>query len=210
MKAQSGIFSQEWTVGVNGGLTLSKISFNPKIPQNQLIQSVGGVTVRYISEKNFGLQAELNYALRGWDEKNDTIYLNRYRRQLAYLELPLMTHLYFDLSKQLRLVFNLGPQIGYNLSEKNLIEPEIFESQHYQTYYEKPRIENRFDYGIVFGGGLELRTGIGSFILDGRYYFGLSDIYKVENKADMQRSSNQVLEFKVTYLAPWGFFHKSR
>jgi hypothetical protein len=53
--------------------------------------------------------------------------------------------------------------------------------------------------------GFELRTGIGNFILDGRYYFGLSDIYNNAKADDFQASSNQVIGVKLTY-----FFNSAR
>ena len=44
------------------------------------------------------------------------------------------------------------------------------------------KIQNKFDYGITGGGGVELRTKkAGSFIVEGRYYFALSEIYKTTN-----------------------------
>jgi hypothetical protein len=193
-------FQPEWAFGVNGGATFSKMRFYPKIPQDLLIQGEGGITLRYISEKHFGIQCELNYSLRGWTEQTDTItHFNKYARSLTYLELPLMTHLYFDLGKRVRLVFNVGPQIGYYLSEKTLKKEINTTSGEYLEYYDQ-HVQQKFDYGIGGGMGFETRTGIGSFILEGRYYFGLSDIFR-SSKADyLQASSSQTIEIKLTYL----------
>lgn len=195
-------FKPEWGFGFNGGVTLSSLSLSPNVQQEMLMQYVGGITVRYISERNFGLQGELNYSLRGWQEKEDELVTqNRFAKQYAYLELPIMTHIYFDLGKRVRLIFNLGPQISYCLNEKTLIRElkgaawdEIYPDYYYMD------MQIPFDYGIVGGGGFELRTGIGNFILDARYYFGLSNVFK-DSKSDLfQRSSNQVINIKLTYL----------
>jgi hypothetical protein len=198
--SQKDEFQPEWAFGVNSGSTFSKMRFYPRIPQDLLIQGEGGITVRYISEKYFGIQCELNYSLRGWTERTDTITLfNEYARSLAYLELPLMTHLYFDLGKRVRLVFNVGPQVGYYLNEKILKKEINTVSGEYPGYYDQ-KVQKKFDYGIGGGMGFETRTGIGSFILEGRYYFGLSDIFR-SSKADyLQASSPQVIEIKLTYL----------
>ena len=198
--AQENTFQPEWRFGVNGGITLSRVGFSPSIPQIQLLQETGGLTVRYLSESNFGLQAELNYSMRGWKQDTDTIqYLYHYARSLAYLELPVLTHIYFDLGKHLRLIFNLGPQIAYHLSEK-ILEKDEPQSEYFE-YFDKT-IQNRFDYGITGGGGLELRTAIGSFILEGRYYYGLSDIFKNDRSERFQSSHNQVIGVKMSYLLP--------
>ena len=205
--AQQNDFQKEWAFGANAGLTLSKVSFYPSMPQDLLYQGTGGFTVRYISESQFGIQAELNYSLRGWTEKTDTVNrFNEYSRSTSYLELPIMTHIYFNMGKRARLVFNLGPQLGYYVGEKTLkaeIDPRLDGLPEYDYYNTK--IQQPFDYGLVGGMGFELRTGAGSFILDGRYYFGLSDIFN-NTKADrFQSSSNQIIGIKLSYL-----FNKNR
>ncbi|MDH8701289.1 hypothetical protein M2138_000630 [Dysgonomonadaceae bacterium PH5-43] len=214
-------FKPELSYGINGGITLSKVRFVFSVPQDNFIQPQGGITVRYISEKNFGLQAELNYSLRGWKERTDSLHVNKYTRSVGYLELPLMTHIYFNISKRFRGVFNIGPQIGYYLGEatkeKVLYPPNssvqflengnvivssknnnVEENDAPSYYYQD--IQRKFDYGIVGGGGLELQTGIGNFILEGRYYFGLSDIFNNKRSDYFQTSSNQVISIKLSYL----------
>jgi hypothetical protein len=206
--AQDPEFQPEWTFGVNAGVTLSKVSFNPRVSQNLLIQEEAGLTARYISEKNFGIQVELNYSLRGWKERTDSvIHPNQYCRSLAYLELPVMTHIYFGLGKRARMIFNLGPQIGYNLSEKVVERMIVSSPNEVPVYYGKTPMHNsdydvqhKFDYGIAVGTGLEIRTGVGNFILEGRYYFGLSDIFNSSKGDYFQASSNQVIGVKLTYL----------
>jgi len=196
-------FTPEWSYGVNGGVTFSKVGFNSyiSVPQTYLRQFSGGVAVRYISESHFGIQVELNYSQRGWKELTDTIHLNRYARSVAYLELPVMTHIYFNLAKRVRLIFNLGPQFGYYLSEKEL-EKEIVVSPDpdYDTTYYEDRIQKHFDYGLKGTMGLEFRTKAGSFVLDGRYYFGLSDIFNNAKKDWFQASNNRVIGVNLTYF----------
>ncbi|GHT71077.1 hypothetical protein FACS1894155_07330 [Bacteroidia bacterium] len=209
-------FKTEWSFGANGGITLSKISFNPIIKQDMLLQYAGGLTARYISEKNVGIQVELNYSLRGWKEKHDSINiyktgfpisvpddsmkLAKYSRSLSYLELPIMTHIYFDMSSRMRIIFLLGPQLGYYLSEK-VIDSELTTGSSLSDppYYEL-KVQRKFDYGLTGGMGFELRTGVGSFVIDGRYYFGLSDIFSNHKSDYFQASSNQVISVKLSYL----------
>ncbi|MDR3060488.1 MAG: PorT family protein [Dysgonamonadaceae bacterium] len=209
-------FKTEWAFGANGGITLSKISFNPIIKQDMLFQYAGGLTARYISERNVGIQVELNYSLRGWKEKHDSIdiykttfsvsvpddsmKLPKYSRSLSYLEIPVMTHIYFDMGSRMRIIFLLGPQLGYYLNEK-IVDSELVTnlSSTLPPYYEK-KVQRKFDYGLTGGMGFELRTGIGSFVVDGRYYFGLSDIFSNHKSDYFQASSNQVISVKLSYL----------
>jgi len=198
--SQTDVFTPEWSYGVNGGITFSKVGFNSvvSVPQQLFSQYSGGITIRYISENHFGILGELNYSLRGWKERTDTVHLNRYTRSIAYLELPLMTHIYFNLGKHLRFMINLGPQIGYYIGAKE-IEREVNDNGEDTSYYDIP-VQHALDYGLKGTMGLEFLTKAGSFILDGRYYFGLSDIFN-STRADLfQASHNQIIGVNLTYL----------
>ena len=200
-------FRSEWSLGVNAGASFSKMRFvnnraNTRVPQELLNQFSGGVVVRYISEKHFGIIGELNISQRGWkDEKDDEFYFNTYSRSLTYIELPLLTHIYFDLGKRVRFVFNVGPQVGYNIGDK-VLERIIPPGSEAKEYYDM-KIDRKFEYGIKGCLGLELRTGIGSFILDGRYYYGLSDVFDNSRDDYFQASSNQILGVNLSYLIPF-------
>lgn len=219
--AQKTDFKPELSVGVNGGVTLSNMRFVFYIPQSTLLQGQGGITVRYIAEKNFGLQAELNYSLRGWREQIDDIRINKYARSIRYLEFPLLTHIYYTMGKRFRGLFHIGPQVSYYLGEST-IEREVYAPDSpilfnggnrvtvttgnteisykgIPSYYSQ-KIQRKFDYGITGGAGFELRTGIGSFALEGRYYFGLSDIFNNELADYFQASSHQVISIKLSFL----------
>jgi len=205
-KSQTDIFRKEWAFGPNGGFNYSRVHFFPSVAQDMLQQHGGGISIRHVSENHFGIQGELNYSLHGWKEKTDTVTnLSEYSRSLAYIEMPVMTYLYFNMGKRARLVFLAGPQIGYNIGEKILKEnlvasdsDEDFERKK-QEYYHK-EVQRPIDYGITGGMGFELRTGVGNFILDGRYYFGLSDFFNNKRSDYFQASSNQFISVKMTYL----------
>lgn len=197
-------FTPEWTVGINGGATLSRVNFSPKVFQESLQQFQIGASFKYLTEKNFGLQGELNLSQRGWKEKKDSVPEHQFTKELLYLELPLMTHIYFDMGSSSRMVFNLGPQFSYHLSDKIKVSDVHYEPG--QSFPDGEPIQyitptqTKIDWGLVVGGGLELRTGIGSFVVEARYYYGLSDIYKNAKKEYYGVSSNQVLNLKLTYF----------
>jgi hypothetical protein len=210
--AQTNIFEPEFSFGINAGTTLSNVSFvrnkGGVRPQKMFLQHVGGGSIRYISEKNFGLQGELNYSQRGWSEDGgDDFPGHKYAYSLGYLEAPLFTHMYFNTGKRGRIIFNLGPQISFlvneGVSESDIRYPpptmdEEKPDSNEDFYYGKS-INKKFDWGLCGGAGFELRTGFGSFVLDGRYYFGLSDIFN-NSKAEFSRSSNRIISIKLTYF----------
>jgi len=55
-------------------------------------------------------------------------------------------------------------------------------------------------YGITGGAGLELRTKAGNFLVEGRYYYALSDFYKSTKKDYFSRSAHGTIVAKITYL----------
>jgi hypothetical protein len=201
---EENTIQRNWSYGVNGGMTSSVVNFAPKVYQTRLNQSTGGFSIRYISENHFGLHGELNLSQRGWRENKDSLPEHKYTMSLLYAELPLLTHVYFDLGTRVRIIFNLGPQISYLLSEKVKENQVVFENPNIPDetkpiqYTVNP--QNRFDWGLAGGGGFELRTGIGSFVLEGRYYYGLSDIYKNRPADFYAGSANQVTMIKLTYF----------
>ena len=61
------------------------------------------------------------------------------------------------------------------------------------------KAQKKIDYGITAGMGVEIRTGIGNFALEGRYYMGFGDIYNNKKQDPYSRSANRVISAKLTY-----------
>lgn len=194
-------FKKELSVGASFGTTFSKVSFAPsKVQQKMKLGYMGGVSVRWISEKNLGLQAELNFAQYGWEENFEKQPEYKYSRTINYIELPILTHIYFG-NNRFRAFLNLGPKIGFAFGEKtnenlNGASPNLENTQH------DMKVEQKFDWGLCGGPGIELRTGIGMFIIEGRYYYALGDIFKSRQEDYFSKSSSQVISAKVTYMLP--------
>ncbi len=202
-------FKGELYFGAGGGAMVSNVDFSPTIPQTFKVGMLGGVSAKYISQKHLGLLAEVNFAQRGWKEDYDTSTGFVYNRTLNYLEVPLMTHVYFG--NRTRFILNLGPQVSFLLGGKDTMSPELADDLAARRQ-ENPEARigeqyapmdslNKVDYGLVGGIGMELKTGIGVFDLEGRYYFGLGDIFNSRRtkQAYFSRSAARVIEAKLTY-----------
>ena len=62
-------------------------------------------------------------------------------------------------------------------------------------------VQRKFDYGIVVGAGIELSMPkVGHFILEGRYYYGLGDIFDNSKSDFFGRSNFGQIVVKATYL----------
>jgi hypothetical protein len=206
--AQEKKFNPHFVVGASFGTTFSGVSFLPKVQNGMLLGYTGGLVGRYDSEKNVGIQVELNFAQQGWEEEFFSADYS-YSRVMNYIELPLLTHIYFG-NENFKVFFNLGPKVGYALSEKTHTSdnytPDFdqeYEENHPLVQHDIP-IQNKLDWGLCGGPGIELRTKAGYFVLEGRYYYGLGNIFKSKKVDPFPQSSPNVISVKLAYLVSFG------
>ena len=191
----------EFSAGVSGGTTFSSVTFSPKVPQENLMGMTFGLTGRMTMAKYVGLQVEVNFAQQGWKEKYDERPELSYIRRMNYLQLPFYTHVQFG-GDNVKGFINAGPQIGYLIGESTKDElngetPGSVNEQH-SLYAQK-----KFEWGISGGAGIEVRSGIGYFILEGRYLYSFGDIYSTTRADNFSKASGQTITVKVSYLIPF-------
>lgn len=207
---QVGEHRNDLAIGVSGGYTLNRISFSPTIKQKWHGGYNGGLTIRYTCEKYFSalcaLQAEVNYAQLGWRENIETSN-DTYLRTMNYVQVPLLARLAWGREEGgVQAFLALGPQLGYCLGESEERGGEWSEAtlslrpNHVTMQYDMP-VGKRFEYGITGGLGIEINTRhAGHFILEGRYYYALSDIYPNGKKDIFGRSANGAIYARCAYL----------
>jgi hypothetical protein len=180
-----------------------------------------GLSFKYTCEKYFktycSVYAELNYARIGWKESildvNDKPVINpttgvaeAYQRDINYIQLPVFAHLAWGKERKgLQFFFQAGPQFGYMLNESTktnftIADRNTTDRANQTCAQDTMAVENKFDYGIIGGGGVEIRTGIGHFVAEARYYFGLSDFFNSTKKDYFSRSAHSYITAKLTYL----------
>lgn len=197
-------FKRELLVGAKAGISIPSMAFSPVIEQNTWVGYTAGIAMRYTEEKLFGLIVEANITQRGWDEYFEYDPY-QYRRTLTYLEIPFLSHIYFGSDKVHGFV-NLGPQLGVLIGENRTANfdthnlPSFSNPNTIKESYELP-VKNILDYGIAGGLGVELRLNRNIFVLEGRYYFGLGDIFG-NNKADVfsGSSANRGILVSLSYM----------
>lgn len=206
--AQVGDPRNTLSIGVSGGMGTSQVSFVPSIKQTLSLGPTFGASIRHISERYFflicGTQLECNIANRGWTELIEDGSGNEYTRVATYIEVPFLAHLGFG--REFRGVqghINLGPQVAYLIGDKEIkSDPATWNTtnrpNNVTEQYGKA-IENKLDYGITASFGLELHTGLGNFGIEGRYYFGLGNIYGITKKDYFARCANSTISVRATY-----------
>jgi len=175
------------------------------------------------------LVAEVNYAETGWKEniltmKDEPVPLQsdptqslQYSRKATYVQIPLLARLGWGRERNgFQFFFQIGPQFGFYLNDKvdtnfDIHLPEFDpKSSHYQyadlrsshvVTQDTLAIENKFDYGITGGIGLEFSNRhVGHFLIEGRYYYGLGNIFGATKRDYFGRSNYNSIVIKMTYL----------
>ncbi|MDE6099246.1 MAG: PorT family protein [Muribaculaceae bacterium] len=199
------------SLGARAGASLSRISLSPSVRQNWLQGTAGAVTFRYTEEKIFGLIAELGWNQRGWSENFSDPNGERnplmYKRSITYINLPVMTHIYFG-TRRMKFFFNAGPEASYMISSNissNFDYANPTSSPHWperarMTEQLTMEISNRFDYGITAGAGGEFYLNPrNSISLEARFYYGLGNIFPAKVSDTFSASRCMSLEFTLGY-----------
>lgn len=220
--AQVGQHRNDFSIGFNGGYVLSSVSFSPSVPQKMHGGVTGGLSLRYVCEKYFNtvcsIYAEVNYVSLGWRDKiqdvNNAPVINEitgeaeaYSRTINYIQVPIMAHLAWGKeSRGVQFFINLGPQFGIYLNESTKMNFD-FEKRNRTARsssivaQDTMAVEKKFDYGIAAGIGLEYTVPrVGHFLVEGRYYYGLGNIYGDSKRDYFGRSNFGNIILKMTYL----------
>lgn len=198
-------YKPHMSVGGHAGMAMSQMSFSPSVPQGWENGMTMGVIFRYAEEKHFGVIGELNVTQRGWKESFDDNPGLEYSRSLTYIELPLMTHIYFG-PRRCKFFFNAGPQFGYMIGDKissnfNYRNPsEAGLAAHRRVNQMSMEVKHKFDYGICAGLGMEyyIRPRH-SLTIEGRFYYGLGNIYSATKADEFSASRGYGIQIMLGY-----------
>jgi hypothetical protein len=177
--AQVRLDNPETYFGISAGVTGSMVNFSPTVRQTYLLGNNAGAIFRYISDKNLGVQAEILYFQRGWNETG-----NMFARRLDYIDIPFLSHFY--VGRNFRAFFNIGPKIGFLFSEKTLYN--YFENSNAVQHIRAA--DYKFDYGFAAGLGFLLRIKKQVFQIEARGNYSMTDIYSNDKRDYFDFSNN--------------------
>ena len=177
-----------------------------------------------VAEVNY---SQIGWEERIWDLEDqpvintETGVAEEYSRVIDYVQVPLFARLGWGRERRgFQGFFQIGPQLGYYLSEKteanfdldhpnwqyrtsHISGPDVVQdgvTYYFSNMYHMP-VENKLDYGIAAGLGLEFSNPhFGHFMLEGRYYFGLGNIYGNTKRDYFAKSNFSNIVIKATYL----------
>ncbi len=220
--AQIGDHRNDLSIGLNAGLSMANVGFVPKVTQTMLPGYTAGLSLRYVCEKYFSticsVFAELNYTQMGWREdirdlnsapvfNKTTGSYEKYDHILNYIQLPALAHLAWgNETKGFNFFIEAGPQFGYFITDKvnatfTKDNANIDDRANKTIAQVDMAVENKFDYGIAAGIGVEYSVrGLGHFLLSGRYYYGLANIYGASKSDYFAKSNHNAIQVRLSYL----------
>ena len=203
-----------------GGLTAG---FTARYTCEKYFKSICAI----VGEVNY---AQIGWKERIWDLNdqpvvmhNDSSQTLQYSRKMNYVQVPVLARLGWGRERSgMQFFFQVGPQFGFYLSDKSdtnfdardpAFDPRIQNGYLGDGYMyggkrashivaqDTMAVEYKFDYGIAVGGGLEYSNRhLGHFIIEGRYYYGLGNIYGNSKRDYFARSNFGNIIVKFTYL----------
>lgn len=153
------------SVGIRGGLNLASFHGDDAgggnlVPKNRTGFS-GGVFVGIRLTQNFLIQPEVLYSQKGVKYWISGVG-EGFTVKVDYVEIPVLLKACFGSGGVKPSVF-AGPAVAFKVRAKIVIEDEEESAEDFRGT----------DFGGVFGAGLDVAVGSGSFTIDGRYTLGL-------------------------------------
>ncbi|MCP1382706.1 outer membrane beta-barrel protein [Runella salmonicolor] len=182
--------------GISATLTTTGIASENKKPL--LVWQIG-LRAEIPINSVMSIQTELNYANRGIGYAIEQDYD---RINFTYVDLPIL--LKFSRGNVFKIFGSVGGYGGYWLKAK--LTSQIDDNKTSRKYDFDSDIndgyaDNRFDYGAIGNIGISANLFRGTFFVEGRYIYGLSDVSKLKSKPDDYNSLNhRVLGVNVGYL----------
>lgn len=182
-----------WSIGPEVGATFFKHGMDDDFNTDYKAGLTAGGFVTYSIKNTFGFTAKILYTEKGM--KTDEFGVD-VAEKLNYLEIPVLARVFFNREGTVRPNVFLGPSFGFLTGSKWKIDDGDYESIEDSEAQELfgdvdsyKDVYNTFDFGLSAGLGVNVRVAEQMYlIIDARYTYGFTDIYK---NSDGSSNNNQ-------------------
>ena len=193
-------FAQNLTAGVKAGIDLADLGgdFEDLIETSTDLKtgfSVGGF-LGIDLHRLFRLQGELQYVQKGAKATEGGSEL---KFKVDYIEVLVPLTLMIPVEGSLAPRLYVGPSLAFEMDCK--VKGEV-DGQSVEFACDSDEVgapTNTTDYGIVFGGGIDIVAGPGALTLDVLYNLGLGDIAKEDPTDPVVKVTNRNIQILVGY-----------
>jgi len=188
------------SLGVKAGAGVSRFFLLVAADQEDILQNFvpvfqAGLVFSQINEKNLGIQIELNYVQKAWEEKLPET--GKYNVLFENIELPVITHIRIGKKKSAWFI-NLGLHLSYAFNA--MIDSSGVFTRTSIIDYNNLNYSN-FDYGMDGGFGYAIGKEKGIFQIQLMYSQGMKNVLE-RDPEKVYRSLNQNLFLSCIYKIP--------
>jgi hypothetical protein len=177
MLSTLSIAQSELTFGVKGGANFTGFHTGSSTFSSEFGINLGGIAEYSLSDR-FSIQAELLFNQKAGTftiKDNSNFVLGSVVSKLGYIDIPIIAKIYIGD----KFSFEVGPQFGFNISEKTEFNGSEIESE-----------TNTLDTAIVGGFGYQFEQGL---FIQARYGYGLSEVFEDD------KYKNSVISLSLGY-----------
>ena len=166
----------EMTIGVTGGVNIAKVAGDDVDGWDSRTAPFFGGFLEFPITPLMSIQPELLYTMKGatsTDEEGCDV-----TAKLDYIEIPVLLRVNIPMEGSIKPFVVAGPGLGFNSTAK------------FECDGEEEDIEDikSMDFGLIFGGGVGIPVGEGSYMISlfARYELGLTTIDDSEYDEDVK------------------------
>ena len=188
----------EVRVGGGGGVSGSMLDLVPRVKMLPHLGAMGYVAVLLTNQNYTGMTMRLSYEQRGWREEYKEPIAYSFARDMDYIDLTLMAHLYYPLGS-VQIGVEVGPSVGYIIRDVSSPTPSeetraVVKRRHVYPLFSK------FSWGLKGGPIVSLDIAQRHRItLSGHFYYGLSDIFATTVRDDYGRAGEMGVTVGLGY-----------
>ncbi|WP_297729234.1 porin family protein [uncultured Porphyromonas sp.] len=177
----------EVRIGGGGGVSGSMLDLVPRVEMLPHLGAMGYVAVLLTNQNYTGMTMRLSYEQRGWREEYTKPIAYNFARDMDFIDLTLMAHLYYPFGN-FQLGLEVGPNVGYIIRDVSSPTPSeetraVVKRRHVYPLFSK------FSWGLKGGPVLSLDIAEKHRItLSGHFYYGLSDLFATTVRDDYGRA----------------------
>jgi len=205
----NSVFAQNTSIGFRTGATYFTIKNEDINDQTKFTMGLNlAIPIEFQLSNVLSIQPELHFTQKGtqFEEVLDGSKLTT-AIKTSYFELPVLIKTNYG-TENFNIYSFIAPSIGYANNRFQTITSDGLDKIKTDIDFidEENAKSQRWEYSAVTGIGAEFKAGIGSFVIDARYSFGLSDNTKFKNEKpdDWKKTTNRGCTLSIGYIITLG------
>ncbi len=170
-------------IGVKAGLAVTNFTGDPDTEWSSKVAFTGGFPFSFAVSRNLFLQPELLYVVKGatTTETVEGLPLDL-NFSITYIEIPGLVKYSVSPRSSISPIIKAGPVISWNIDSR--VRFKVVGSE--LEFNEADDSIAALDYGVAFGGGVDVKWDLRTITFEARYTMGLTNL--IDNDDDPKKN----------------------